>query len=132
MVQKRTILLAVLVCMLSFVFVTTAFAAEPTLTNPLGNVNDPRIIIGNIIRATLGIVGSISLAIFILGGFYWVTAAGNDEKIKKGKDMILWATFGLAVIFFAYAVVTFIIGAIVGGDGASGTTPLEGTTNIGD
>lgn len=83
------------------------------LPNPLGE-NDPRAIIGNIIRAALGIVGSLALAVFIYGGFTWVISAGNDDKIKKGKDMIIWATLGLAVIFASYALVTFIIGAVAG------------------
>ncbi len=85
------------------------------LDNPLGNENsDPRVIIGNVIKAALGIVGSLALVVFILGGFTWVTAAGNDEKIKKGKDMIIWASLGLAVIFTSYALVIFVIKAITG------------------
>jgi hypothetical protein len=85
-----------------------------TLDNPLG-VNDPRLIIGNVIKAILGITGSLALGVFILGGLTWVTSAGNDEKIKKGKDMIMWATFGLVVIFASYALVTFVLLALTGG-----------------
>ncbi len=86
-----------------------------SLPNPLGEGNDdPRKIVGNIIRAMLGIVGSLALAVFIYGGFNWVTAAGNEDKISQGKSMIIWASFGLLVIFFSYALVTFILGAIVG------------------
>jgi len=84
-----------------------------SLTNPL-DITDPNEIIGNVIRAILGIVGSLALAIFIFGGFTWVISAGNEEKIKKGKDMILWATLGLVVIFFSYAMVTFVLSAIGG------------------
>lgn len=84
------------------------------LSNPLG-VDDPRIIVGNIIKAILGIVGSLALAVFIFGGLNWVTSAGNEDKIKKGKDMILWATFGLAVIFSSYVLVGFVIDALTGG-----------------
>lgn len=92
------------------------------LQNPLGNEPgdaDPRVIIGKIIRAALGIVGSLALAVFIYGGFTWVISAGNDDKIKKGKDMIVWATIGLAVIFTSYALVTFVIGAVAGTGGST-------------
>ncbi len=86
------------------------------LPNPLGDKNvDPRVIIGNIIRAILGIVGSLALAVFIFGGFTWITSAGNEEKVKKGKDMIVWASLGLVIIFFSYALVRFVIGAVTGG-----------------
>lgn len=114
------IIFLVLVFLFSPVFVSaTVFQpSQPSgggLPNPLGEGNvDPRVIIGNIIKAGLGIVGSLALATFILGGFFWVTSAGNEEKIKKGKDMILWASFGLAVIFFSYALVTFVINAVAG------------------
>ena len=84
------------------------------INNPIG-VDDPRKIIGNIINAILGIVGSLALGVFILGGFFWVTSAGNDEKVKKGKDMVMWASFGLAIIFTSYSLVNFVINALTGG-----------------
>lgn len=84
------------------------------LPNPLGYVN-PQDIIGNVIKAILGLVGSLALLAFIYGGFLWVTSAGNDEKVKKGKDVIMWSAFGLAVIFASYALVNFVIGAVTGG-----------------
>lgn len=98
---------------------TTGAAAPGStgLVNPLGGNNgitDPRTIIGNVIKAGLGIVGSLALVIFIFGGFTWVTSAGNEEKIKKGKDMLMWAVFGLAVVFLSYALVTFVINAMTG------------------
>ena len=111
MKRFRIIAFVAVVSTLMLAVAPAVFAVE--LQNPIG-INDPRVIIGNIIRAILGLVGSIALAIFILGGFYWVTSMGNEEKVTKGKNMIIWATFGLAVIFFAYAVVTFIVGAIAG------------------
>ena len=92
------------------------------LQNPLGDFDDPRMIIGNVIRALLGVVGSLALGVFILGGFTWVTSAGNEEKVKKGKDMVMWAAFGLAMIFMSYALVTFVIGALVGSTGGSTST----------
>ncbi len=86
------------------------------MPNPL-LTKDPAVLIGNLLAALLGVVGSVALGVFVLGGFYWVSSAGSEEKIKKGKDMILWASLGLAVIFASYAMVTFVIGAITGGTG---------------
>lgn len=86
------------------------------IRNPLGDSEesrDPRKLIGRIIGAALGIVGSLALAIFVFGGFTWMTAAGNEDKVKKGRDMIVWAVFGLAVIFLSYVLVEFILGAFI-------------------
>lgn len=71
---------------------------------------DPRIIIGNGIKTVLGIIGSVALAVFIYGGVLWLTSGGNETRIKKGKDVILWATLGLVIIFAAYAIVGFFLG----------------------
>lgn len=83
-----------------------------TLTDPLhlnNAQNAPQILIGRIISAILGIVGSLALAMFIYGGFVWMTAAGSSEKVTKGRDIIIWATLGLVVIFSAYAMVKFVL-----------------------
>jgi len=130
--MKKVLFINLVTILLIFIFFTSTFdfvLAEParveqekkaeikvttvTLDNPLGKDNDdPRVIAGNIIKAMLGIVGSLALLMFIYGGFLWVISAGNEEKVMKGKQMIMWASFGLAVIFFAYAMVRFVISAL--------------------
>lgn len=82
-----------------------------TLTNPMGT-SDPDIIIGKIIGAILGVVGSLALVMFIYGGFTWMTAAGSSEKVKKGKDILIWAVLGLVVIFASYAIVRFVLSGL--------------------
>ena len=44
----------------------------------------------------------------ILGAFTLTTAAGSPEKIKKGKDYILYAAIGLIVALLAKAVPALI------------------------
>ena len=87
------------------------------IDNPLGNkVNDPttgepsfNVLIGQIINAVLGIVGSLALVMFIYGGLTWMLAAGNSEKVTKGKNILVWAAVGLIVIFSSYAIVKFVL-----------------------
>lgn len=99
-------------------FLALFFAAHPSLAagasfpNPLGNVNDAPTLIGKVINALLGLVGSIALLMFIWGGFLWMTAAGNEEQVKKGSTTLLWATLGLVVIFSAYALVNTVLTAL--------------------
>lgn len=83
-----------------------------SLTNPL-NTASPQILIGNIIKAVLGIVGSLALVMFIYGGLIWMTSSGNSEQVQKGKDILIWAALGLVIIFSSYALVKFVINAIV-------------------
>lgn len=79
--------------------------------NPF-NTMDVSEIIGRIIKAILSIVGSIALIMFIYGGIIWMTASGNDERVKKGGQILTWAAVGLVVIFAAYGIVSRILNII--------------------
>jgi len=83
-----------------------------TLTNPLGDINTPQALIGKVINSILGVVGSLALLIFVYGGLIWMTSSGSPEKVKQGRDTLLWAAVGLVVIFSAYGLTRFIIGAV--------------------
>lgn len=84
------------------------------LPNPLakGGVNSVQQLIGKVIEAVLGVVGSLALIMFIYGGITWMTAAGNEQSVTKGKNIVMWAALGLVVIFSSYALVKFVIQAI--------------------
>lgn len=93
----------------------TATGGTPTITNPLGDIKDPRVLVGKIISAALGVVGSISLVIFLYGGFTWMTSGGSPDKVKHGRDLIVWAAIGLFVIFASYAMVRWVLETITAG-----------------
>ena len=92
-------------------------APSPTATplelpNPLGTTNVPKIT-GRIIGVLSGGAGMIALLMFVYGGFQWLTAGGNAEKIKKGKDIILWSVLGMVVMFSSYLATRYIIETLV-------------------
>ncbi len=85
------------------------------IENPIkGDVDDPAVLIGNVINTVFGIIGSLALLMFIYGGLTWMTSSGSQEAVKKGKNIITWAAIGLAVIFMSYALVRFVITGIGG------------------
>jgi hypothetical protein len=90
---------------------------EGTLTN-----RDPREIVGSIINVALGFLGVIAVAIILMGGFKWMTAGGNEEKVSEAKKLLGAGVIGLAIVLSAWAVSTFIIDAIYG---ATTGTPTE-------
>ncbi|MFA4999818.1 MAG: pilin [Patescibacteria group bacterium] len=84
-----------------------------TLCNPLGaTVDSPQVLIGRVINSILGVVGSLALLMFVYGGLTWMLSSGNQEKVKKGKDIIIWSAIGLAVIFMAYAATSLLINTL--------------------
>ena len=92
-----------------------AGGATVTLDNPLGNTTTIPELINKIINAALGVVGSLALLMFIYGGFVWMLASGNEQAVTKGKNILMWATIGLVVIFASYSLVDFIIHKGIGG-----------------
>ncbi len=81
----------------------------------------------SIIRWALGILGLVAVSFIIYGGFLWMTARGDEQRILKAKKVITSAVIGLIIVLLAWAIVTFVVKAITdatrgstGGGGPSG------------
>jgi len=66
-------------------------------------------LVGNIIQTVLSFVGILFLLLMIYGGYTWMTAAGNEEKVSKGRKLITQAIIGLIVVLAAYAITWFVM-----------------------
>jgi len=53
---------------------------------------------GNIAQVILGLTGGLALLMFVYGGFMMLSSGGSEDKIKKGKDAIMAAVIGIAII----------------------------------
>lgn len=82
------------------------------LTNPLTGIETPQALIGKIINVVLGVVGSLALLMFVYGGLTWMTSSGSQEKVKKGRDIIVWSAIGLAIIFASYGLVKILLSSV--------------------
>jgi len=98
---------------------TAANVANLVRTESLGTQ------IGGIINGVLGLLGILLLLMFIYGGFVWMTAGGNTEKVKIANKIINSAIIGLIVIFLSYSMTNFWINQV---KNAATTTSGNGTT----
>jgi len=57
---------------------------------------------------------AIGPLMIIIGGFYFLTAAGSEEKIRTAKNIILYTVIGLAIILLAKGLVSVIKSALGG------------------
>lgn len=109
MLVKRIILFVLLL------IPSMANAQRIPLPNPL-KANNIQELSGDMIKGLLGVSGAIALFMLVWGGIVWMTSNGSAERLKKGKDTILWAILGLVIIFMSYVIINFIFD-IIGGNG---------------
>ncbi len=69
-------------------------------------------IIGTVVGAALSFIGILFFVLIIYGGITWMTAAGNETQISKAKNLIISAIIGLIIVLAAYAITSFIGGAL--------------------
>ena len=73
----------------------------------------------------LGSIGGVSHWIFVMlmivsplmimfGAYHIMTAGAEPEKVKTGKNYIIWATVGLLVGLFSNAIPNFVASLITG------------------
>lgn len=85
---------------------------------PFGKpVTDLRANIRIALNVIFGFLGIVVIVMIVYGAFEWLTSMGSDEKVKKGRDTMLWAAVGAVAIAVAWTVTSFILytGRVVGG-----------------
>jgi hypothetical protein len=93
-----------------------------TLPNPLNSQqtsgildpSKPGILWITIGRAVLMLVAIAAVVMILYGGFTWLTARGEKDKITTARDTILWVILGLVVVSGAYVFLKFVIQALQG------------------
>lgn len=150
--MKRKILLGIIIAAamttgLLFAHVTVAQTTDQITVDDLGlsygaetglSNTDIRLTIARIIRVALGLLGIVALVLILYGGFVWMTAGGDDEKIQKAKKILINAAIGLIIILSAYAIASFVINSLTkatgytggGGEGGGGTGGFASTLYV--
>ena len=76
----------------------------------------------NVANWILGIVGSLALLMFVIGGFMFLISAGNSKTVDKGKSILISSVVGLVIVFCSYMIIQFSMSAM--GLKWSGTTAV--------
>lgn len=66
----------------------------------------------NVIDIALRIVSLIAVGFVIFGGFQYITAQGDSNKVTAGKQMIVRALIGMVIAILASAIVAFLVRAL--------------------
>lgn len=84
---------------------------------------EPDALAVRVIQWALGFLGLISVGMIIFGGFMWMTSAGNEQRVEKGREIIKWAVIGLVVVMLSWAIVVFVFQSVE--NQALNTNPLS-------
>jgi uncharacterized iron-regulated membrane protein len=66
-------------------------------------------LVGLLVKALLGLLGVVFLILIIYAGIMWMTAAGNEDRVKKAQSILRNAIIGIIITVAAYAISYFVL-----------------------
>jgi len=94
--------------------------AQPDMTQGLGQFQtetqltnaDFTVVLGRIVKIVIGFLGLIAVVIILIGGFQWMTSAGDEDKIGGARKLMTAGVVGLFIVVIAYAIALFVMNII--------------------
>jgi len=102
----------------------SALALQPSFPCPDGLAcgapsNDPTVLvngtIAQIINWLLGFAFSLAVLFVIIGGFWYIISAGNEESAEKARGTIINALIGVVLIILSYVIINAVATTFSGG-----------------
>lgn len=84
----------------------------------LGNRN-PQEIAAAVINVIMGFLGIVAVVIILIGGFKWMTAGGNEEKVSEARKLITAGIIGLVIILASFAIAKFVLDQLLNATNAN-------------
>ena len=112
--NKLPLVIGLVILLSLFLVPDPALAQQPDLglsfADGIGlGSSDIRVIIANVVRVILGLLGIVVVVMVIYGGFLMMTASGNAEKSDKGRKSLVNGIIGLVIVLAAYSIVSFLV-----------------------
>jgi len=119
---KKIIISLITLCLLAVILTPSlVLAGDPETIHTLlddaagdqgaGYIVDPEMrqtglarIVGAVARAFISLLGVIFISYVIYGGWAWMTASGNEEKVTKARTTIRNGVIGLIIVLGAAAI----------------------------
>ncbi len=80
------------------------FAAGPSLV----------VVIARLIRTVISLLGVAAVVIILYGGFQYMTAGGDENRVKKAKSTIQNGIIGMVIVLLSFSIAQFIVTRLVG------------------
>lgn len=69
-------------------------------------------VLGAAISLGLGFVGVIFIILAIYGGFQWMTAGGNEQKVTEAQNRLKNGVIGAIIVFAAYVATAIVLNEV--------------------
>lgn len=128
---RSTVRVAIMVLLLTTLLFASIVYAQEGLKNPLNsNFSSIPAFIAGALKALALIALPIITLFFVISGFMFVMARGNQEQLKKAKMNFLYVVIGTVLILGAWILATLIAGTVseIASGSDSKTTPFKGAT----
>ena len=111
---KKIIFLIIL-----FSFLIPCLAEAIRITNPFCPHDDPNCItfeelIGKLIDFIFYVAVAITPLMIIIAAFYFLTSAGDPDKVRTAKSIIFWTIIGFTIVLLAKGIIS-MIRQVIGG-----------------
>ena len=92
---------------------------QPTLPDTTVGLSNSSVylILKNVLMYLLGIIGILAIIGFVVSGIMYITAAGDEERVEKAKNMLTYSIIGLVVALIGLVIVTalnYVLGTTTG------------------
>ena len=124
MSAKKTItraiigLLIVSLAKVIFNFIVTALGGPEQVSSGDGLTQ-----IIHAINWAIGMAGVVCVVFIVVGGFGYMTSAGDPAKLQKAKKTIVYAIIGLIIVALSFAITNFVINNLANAKGKTSALP---------
>jgi hypothetical protein len=85
------------------------------LTTGSCTICDIVVLFGKIAQLILSFISSVVILMVVIGGMFWITSAGNAERVDRGKQIILGAFMGGIFVFTGVVIINLTMLTLLGG-----------------
>jgi len=107
-------------CESGFVADSSGTICLPSQANTAGGPQNISQLILRGINILLAIAATLAILYLIIGGYQYITSAGNEEAAKKGQTTVVNALIGIAIIVLSFTIVTLVSRTVSGAPGTTG------------
>lgn len=123
--MKKLFVLLFVISFIALPFLTLAVnkdAVDGLNMTAEGNFSnaDVAVFVGSVIKGILALLGVIVLVFMVYGGYLWMASGGNEQMVKKSKDILFNTIIGLIIVIAAFAITNFVVNGIHNAASSSG------------